>query len=72
MVQNYNTIPERHVLFSRNNNNRAKQKQNLMHGFMRIKSGKNKFYIVLISEKTKNTQKKRIFYCQKLLIKMLD
>jgi hypothetical protein len=41
MVQNYNTIPERHVLFSRNNNNRAKQKQNLMHGFMRIKSGKN-------------------------------
>ena len=40
MVQNYNTIPERHVLCSRNNNNRAKQKQNLMHGFMRIKSGK--------------------------------
>jgi hypothetical protein len=41
MVQNYNTIPERHVIFSGDNNNRAKQKQNAMHGLMRIKSGKN-------------------------------
>ena len=41
MVHNYNTIPERHGIFYGNNNNRAKQKQNLMHGFMRIKSGKN-------------------------------
>jgi hypothetical protein len=40
MLQNY-TIPERHVIFSGSNNNRAKQKLNLMHDFMRIKSGKN-------------------------------
>ena len=32
MAQNYNTIPERHVIFSGDNNNRAKQKQNSMHG----------------------------------------
>ena len=52
MVQNYNTIPERHGIFYGNNNNRAKQKQNLMHGFMRIKSGKN--------NNNNNYKKKRI------------
>ena len=59
MLQHY-TIPERHVIFSGRNKNRVKQKLNVMHGFMRIKSGKNEFYIVLISER-KRIQRNRYY-----------
>jgi cellulose synthase/poly-beta-1,6-N-acetylglucosamine synthase-like glycosyltransferase len=59
MLQHY-TIPERHVICSVSNNNRVKQKLNLMHGFMRIKSDKNLFYIVLISER-KRIQRNRYY-----------